>query len=295
MCPYDIIKGKTMKRTSLLVTALIASCILFPQFAFAGAWTLPKNNVWIEYYMKANWSKYDFGVDKSLNRKERNAFSYGLSIAPKIEYGLTDWITLLGGFEYKQSDYKEYHRPSSWGTYSKKSRAYTTIDFGTRVRFMEDPFVLSGQLKATFDTGEGHNKEPSLSDGNDSLEVRALIGKVFNDFAIPFYFNIESGYRLRNRNVSNDIPFFVEGGFWPFKWLLIKSEIDGYFLHGGTGGIKKEYAIWRIGPVFQLRGGENEITKAGKAFDIGFQYGLTFWGKNTAADQEAVMKVSAQF
>jgi len=283
-----------MKKTSLLLAALLISCVILPKLAFAGAWTLPKNNYWVEYYMKGNWSKYDFGEDRKLNRKNRGAFSYGMSIAPKVEYGLIDWITILGGFEYKQSNYKEYNRPDSWGSYVRKSNGITSVHFGARVRVMEDPFVLSGQIKSTFATGRGNDQEPTLSDGNDSLEFKALIGKTFETL-IPFYLSAESGYRFNNRRVANDIPFLLEGGFWPFNWLLIKTEVDGFWCHEATGTIQKEYAIWRIGPVFQLLGGQNEITKEGNAFDIGVQYGLTFWGKNTAADQEVVMKVSAQF
>ncbi|MFH1665252.1 MAG: hypothetical protein ABIA77_03795, partial [Candidatus Omnitrophota bacterium] len=96
------------------------------------------------------------------------------------------------------------------------------------------------------------------------------------------------------RDLCNFMPFFVEGGFWPVKWFLIKSEIDGVFCHDGTGKIEKEYAIWRIGPVFHLLSG-NDIMRQGKALDVALQYGLTFWGRNTSADQEFVIKVSAQF
>ncbi|MFH1309194.1 MAG: hypothetical protein ABIH85_00780, partial [Candidatus Omnitrophota bacterium] len=237
-----------MKKIFLILTLF---CITFPQLAFGGAWTLPKNNIWAEFYMKGNWSKYDFGSDRSLNRKDNGAFSYGMSIAPKIEYGLTDWITILGSFEYKEAHYKEYNRRSWWGPHRRKSHALTTVDFGTRVRFMEDPFVLSGQIKGILYTGDGKNKDPGLCDGNDAIDIRGLIGKKF-DWQIPCYLGAESGYRFKNRHVANDIPFFVEGGFWPFKWLLLKTEVDGYFSHGSTGSIKKEYAIWRIGPVFQL-------------------------------------------
>jgi hypothetical protein len=121
----------------------------------------------------------------------------------------------------------------------------------------------------------------------------------------------ESGYRWHNRDVPNSIPVYGEFGFWPWKWFLIKTEVDCYFSHSGTGKLNKDYAIWRIGPVLQLldllygskkgpsgppgSGIGNEITRSGRSFDIGVFYGNTFWGRNTGGEQEVVLKVSAQY
>jgi len=248
--------------------------------------------------MKGQWAKHDFGSNKDLHRKNNDARSWGWSMIPKFEYGVTDWFTVLGSIEYKEAKYKEYARNPAWGPYSVKNHGFTNVDLGGRVRFLEKPVVLSGQIKASCYTGydegkEGVARQPELGDRNDALDLRLLVGKKF-DTAIPFYFGAETGYRFKNRDVCNDIPFFVEGGFWPCDWLLIKSEIDGYWAHDITGKLEKEYAIWRIGPVFQLFGGD-DITRAGKSFDIGVQYGWTFWGRNTSADQELILKVSSQF
>lgn len=281
-----------MKKNKLFFV-LFLCCVAMPQLAFAGAWTLPQNKVWTEYSVKMNWSKYDFDSDRDIERKTRSAESWGWSTIPKMEFGFTNWFTLLGGLEYKESNYKEYNRPDEWGSYSVKSHGITSMDFGGKIRLLKDPVVVSTQIKTSFYSGKGYNESPQISDGNDAIDVRALIGKTF-DAEIPFYFGAETGYRFKNRHVCNDIPVFIEGGFWPLEWLLIKSEIDAYISHDGTGNIEKEYAIWRIGPVFQLLTGE-DVTRAEDAFNIGFQYGMVIWGRNTAADQEVVIKVAWQF
>ena len=298
----------------VLVLLLIA-CFIVPQIAFGGAWTLPRNNTWFEWYMKANWAKYDYDTDCSPTKKNNDARSWGWSMIPKAEYGVTDWFTLLGGLEYKEGKYKEYARNPAWNPYSVKNHAVTEVQVGGRVRLLEEPVVFSVQVKGFIYTGYVENdpdwvqEYPGLSDRCDMLEIRALVGKFFNT-RVPCYFGAETGYRFKNRGVANDVPFFVEGGFWPLKWLLIKSEVDGYWLSPDSNRrMKKGYAIWRIGPVIQLltiyhmltgvdvtsKEYTSDVTKEGYSFNVETQYGYTIWGANTSLDQEVVLKISAQF
>lgn len=295
---------------SLLILAI--SCFVLPQLAFAGAWTLPEGSMWIEQTVKYSFASDDFNTKHTMKSKSNGAESWTWGSITKAEYGVTNWLTLLTGVEYKESHYKEYERPSSWGKYDVSNHAFTTLDLGTKVRLLADPVVLSAQIKTSFYLGGkkytdplpggmfGHNSEdkPAISDGNDAVEFKMLVGKRFDTF-IPCYFGAETGYRLKNRHIPNDIPVFVEGGFWPLSWLLIKAELDSYFCHEGTGDLEKEYAIARIGPVFRLFGGgalgEYGVTREGSFLDLALQYGLTFWGKSTSADQEIVVKLSGQF
>ncbi len=295
-----------------IIAFLIIACFSIPQFAFAGAWTLPKNTVGLEQYMKVHWAKEDFGPDGDRRRFSRDARSWGWGMASKIEYGLLENLTLMGSMEYKEDKYKEYARPTNWGTYSVQNHGITNVDFGARLRLLEDPVVLSGQIKTSIyipyddlplsDVAEA----PELHDRNNSVELRGLIGKYF-DTAMPFYVGAEYGYRFKDHDVCNDIPFFIEVGCWPLDWLLLKTEIDGYWSHDGSGTKEEEYAIWRIGPSFQLltlydqlTGKEeisehDELAKKGQALNLELQYGNTIWGRNTTAYQEIVAKISARF
>jgi hypothetical protein len=299
-----------MKKT---IALLILACFILPQLAFGGAWTLPKNNIWMEYYMKWGWTNKFFNDDGALKRSATNPRAWGWGMSPKVEYGVTDWLTVLGGVEYKEAWWKEYSRPFNWGPYVRKNHGLSEVNFGAKARFLKKPVVASGQIKAYINTRRGYDindREPGISDGDDSIELRGLIGKKW-DTKIPFYMGFESGYRWHNRDVPNSIPVYGEFGFWPWKWFLIKTEVDCYFSHSGTGKLNKDYAIWRIGPVLQLldllygskkgpsgppgSGIGNEITRSGRSFDIGVFYGNTFWGRNTGGEQEVVLKVSAQY
>jgi len=297
---------------SILFFGLTA--FLFPQNAFGGAWTVPQYKVWGEYSFKWSWSKDDYGPgpDQQRDRKSNSARSWGWTMEPKLEYGVTDWFNLLFSMEYKEQKYKEYDRPPAWGPFRRKNHGLTSIKIGGKMRFLKDPLVVSGLLKVHIYPGYGNyngddpafRHQPSIGDGEDMLELRALFGKELyvpigqffgdSDYKLKCYGGLETGYRFKNRDVNNDIPFLIEGGIWPLKWLLVKTEVDGVWSHDGTGNVEKDYAIWRIGPVFQILAGD-AITKQGKMFNIEVQYGRTFWGRNTSDDQEIILKAQSQF
>jgi hypothetical protein len=173
---------------------------------------------------------------------------------------------------------------------------------------MDVPFVLSTQTKVSIYTGYGVNHgepgdksyQPSIGYGNDSVEQRMLIGKTFSvpltdTYKLPCYAGAEAGYRWNNRSVAGGWVWFLEGGFWPAPWLLIKSELDSYHSQFGTGKFPEAYGIWRIGGVWQVFGGDSILRQGNKLFNLEFDYGLTIWGKNTTAFQEFVCKVQTQF
>ncbi|MFH1553154.1 MAG: hypothetical protein ABID83_05935 [Candidatus Omnitrophota bacterium] len=292
-----------------IISLLVISCFILPQLAFAGAWTLPKNGVWADYSIKVQGARKQFNSKRESVWLLRGAQTWGWSMTPNVEYGITDWFTVLAKMEYKEAKYKEYERPPGWGPYSVKNHGLTDVQVGGKVRFLKDPFVLSGQIKGLIYTGyDDAAGQPGLSDRNNALELRGMVGKVFN-VPLPFYVGAETGYRFNSKQLCNDVPFFVEGGFWPVRWLLIKNEIDGYWCHDGTGNIEKEYAIWRVGPVIQLltiyhmmKGVDvtskeftSDVTRAGKSLNLEVYYGNTFWGRNTNDDQEVILKISGQF
>jgi hypothetical protein len=250
-------------------------------------------------YIKGWWAKEIFNGEWDRTRMSGNAWSWEYQVEPKFEFGVTDFLTALTSFSCFYSEYKEYDRPVTWGSYSVKNNGIKYVTAGGRMRFVEAPIVVSGQLKGFIYPGYDTTKAPAPGKGDDSLEARGLLGKTFaipllyKEWRLPAYIGIESGYRWRNKNVCNDIPFFIEGGCWPFKWLLVKAEIDGYKAHRGTGSDYEDYANWRVGGAYQVFG--DSTLREGTLFNIEVQYGQTFWGRNTTALQEIIFKIQTQF
>jgi hypothetical protein len=302
-----------------ILAAVLVGCLIAPQLAFGGAWTLPKGDVWMQQQMKWFWSKRDYDNNGDKTKLAQNARSWGWAMIPEVHYGITDWLDFLFKMEYKEAQYKEYARPNNWGTYSVKNHGLVSIEPGVKVRFLSEPMVLSGQF--TYSIWNKHYEDkpledvaekPGISDRSNYWDVRALAGKTW-DTAIPFYMGLEWGYRNHTRNIEDQMPLFYEVGIWPLKFLLIKTEIDCMFgMTGTTSGdnvLKKSWAIWRIGPAIELvtlydmlRGVDvsaenytNIVTRTGKSLNVEVQYGNTFWGRNTSDSQEVVFKVSTQF
>lgn len=299
-----------MKRRVILLTAVFLLISLYCiSNAFAGAWTVPKYKVWGEQYMKWDYARDMFNPEGKRKQigGDNNARSWEFVMEPKIEYGIRDDLNALFSLEYKEGHYKEYNRPDSWGSFARKNHGITNIKIGGKYRVFDKPVVFSVQGKFFIYPGYGifhgddpaYTNQPSIGYGDDAFELRALMGKTFDipftdKFKLPCYVGAETGYRWRTRHVCSDIPYFIEGGFWPRKWLLIKSEIDGYKCNPGTGSIKESYGIWRIGGVWQVFG-DSTLREGNKMFNLEFQYGMTLWGKNTNAYQEWVLKVQTQF
>jgi len=299
-----------MKKISGLIAIVVFTLIsLFSiENAFAGAWTVPKHKVWSEYYMKWNWGKEAYNTHWNKKKLSNDARSWEFVQEPKLEFGITDSLTALASMEHKAAHYKEYDRPAAWGPFTHTHSGVTAVKVGGRWRFMDVPFVMSTQTKVFIYPGYGidhgddpsYSNSPSIGRGDDAVEQRILIGKVFsvpiNDkYKLPCYWGAETGYRWRTKGVSGDIPYFIEGGFWPASWLLVKSELDGYICNPNSKGVEESYGIWRIGGVWQIFGGDSVLRQGSKLFNIEFQYGMSVWGMNSTAYQEWVCKVQTQF
>ena len=300
-----------MKKIIAGFIVALFSLLLLEQVAFAGAWTVPKNHVWAEWYQKFNWAKYDWDHEGHLDKKSNDGRSWGFSFEPKIEYGAYDWLNFLCSVvEYKQQYYKEYDRPANWGPFQRKNHGLTAVRLGAKIRVIDKPAVISFQTKVDLNpNGYGSNhdddpaftNQPEISDGETGIETRGLFGK---EFHLPFgwknkqikcYVGAEAGYRINaNSPLANQVPFFFETGFWLNRNLLINTELDGRWCHDATGSVKKEWAIWRVGCLWAVLGGD-PVEKQGKQFNVGFQYGFWAWGRDVSSDQELVIKVQTEF
>lgn len=317
-----------MRKAAIITASIFIIAATFcAQTAFAGAWTVPKHKVWSEYYTRWSYGKDSYNSDWKLTSTQssgvKNFRDIRFTQEPKLEFGVTDWLTALASVEFESARYKEYQRPTPSSDvyqegYTVKNRGCKAIKVGGRWRFMDKPFVLSTQTKVFIYPGYGINRgdkankgpavgayedleySPAIGYGNDSLEQRILIGKsgsfpVTKTYKLPWYGGAEAGYMWNNRTVASAFVYFLEGGVWPVPWLLLKTELDGYHSNFGTGKFGKVYGIWRIGGVWQVFGGDSILRQGNKLFNLEVDYGLTVWGKNTTAFQEFIFKVDTQF
>lgn len=293
----------------LLLTVL--TLLLSVEKLYAGAWTVPKHNVWGEYYMEWDYGKQEFNQDgkRQTLSQGKEGRSWGFDMEPKLEFGVTDWLTAMASVEYKEFHYKEYGRPAAWGPYEVKNHGVTAVRLGGRWRFLEDPVVMSFQTRVYIYPGYGINhgelndttaNQPGIGYGDTDVDERLMIGKTFKlnvtkNYSMYGYWGMEGGYLFRNRHVCSAIPYFVEFGIHPTKNILLETELDGIRSLKGTGSILSDYGIWRCGITYDVFGMDSVLRKGNKLFSVGFQYGMTIWGRNTTAYNEFILKTDTQF
>ena len=207
--------GLLLKPFHLTLLVLIVS-LVYPKWVWSGAWPRKKN----EIYLKAD--VYRFKSDEIFaakgNKKipgpdfcETGSNIYG-------EYGLTSVWTSIFSLNYKQLSTNVLGR-------TQETSGFGDLWLNVKRGLGEKVFVFSlqGGVKVPF--GYRKLEIPALGDGQIDLEIRGQAGKSLYPF--PGYLNAEIGYRKRNGDFSDEIPFLFEIGGNIGKRVWIKLLYDG--------------------------------------------------------------------
>ncbi len=248
-----------------------------------GAWGVPKKHCLLELY-----SKYYYHNSQFDNQGKKKRWGYGgkgseIQNEFKIDYGLSDNITVWVHIPFKEAYWKDDYNKS-------KTKGFGDIWLGGKYRFLDNPLVLSLALASKFPAGYNANDSPSLGNGQFDQEIMLLSAKAIHSF----YFRAESGYRWRNEEPADLIPYFLEIGYEPWDRILLKTDLDGVKSISGTGNVE-DYTKGVICILFTLRRGVNPFTKTKDQLGIELGYGETFIGKNASAASEVYTKILYYF
>lgn len=208
-----------MKRTAELwfgVWGLFAFSAVFAERLQAGAWVREKG----EAYSKLSIQRFgsDQIFDSKGNRKLPGPDYEEISTGFYGEYGLTPKWTGVLSLAHKSIDY-------TTPAVDTRVSGLTDLWVYAKRSLLNGPFVLSGQFGIKIPLGYDEANVPPLGDGQVDLEGKILLGKSFHPFA--GYGNIEVGYRKRNGDFSDEIPYAVEAGVNPLKSTLLKLTLSG--------------------------------------------------------------------
>lgn len=226
---------------------------------WAGAWTQPKGKLYTrlaysEY--EANRYFYQDGTTKAyapndVFKNQRRDFDYDEQTwSFYSEYGLLEDLTLIGSFDYKETEwtYQERGRKLVNGvmtTFSNgvdktaKTSGLADINVGLRYRLLAlDAGALS--LQALYKSGEAYDEKDQdlatdiqLGDGQDDIDVRLQFGHSLYPL-LPGYFNVEAGYRWRTQQYADEFVYLLEAGFDLSRALYVRTKLDGN-AHVGNG------------------------------------------------------------
>ena len=239
-----------------------------------GAWGLKKGQLYTEIYSKYYWHKYGFDAKGHKQRWAYGGEYYEIRREIKLEYGLTDRFTLM-----LSSPYKEAHWKDDFGKSTQKG--FVEIWPGIKYLLFNEPFVCSLQARAKFPLHYDEHATPALGRHQIDGEIKILTGQSWP--YLPGYTKLEFGFRGRNEEPANEIPYFFELGYNLNPRLILKTTIDGQKGLAHRGQIVEDWVKGTFGPIIKIT----------DVLNLEFGYGNTFAGKNSGASQEGYLAVSS--
>lgn len=220
----------------------------------------------------------------------------------KVEYGLYDQVNLLLSVPYKWARWEDIY-----GTLENDGVEFVGV--GAKLRLSEDyKKNPAASLQVKFETPGSYDKDepPSLGHGKSYLETRLMVGKIidrriFDTDLRLYHIEGEIGYRTLN----NKIPYFLEVGLQPTERMLVKGMIDGVIATSDIDRpptnselIQKKYEEYSkvMGEILISLSPNGAFgIKDVEGISVGFGYGYTFYGKNTAVGSEITLKLYYRF
>lgn len=289
--------------------------LIFPATLYAGAWTIDGKEVVVELYGKYYWAEKNYLNNGDVERMPDGGKYSEWREELKIDVGISNRVNVLFSVPYKSAEYE-----NDFNTFKQNGLADVVIGAKLMVLDEEDynkkqyaekyknyPTV-SLQVKYNFPAGYDETEPPALGDGKAEVEARVMVGKklgrkIFPGFALHTV-GAELGYRLRDSDLVNKVPFFAEANFELKKGFMLRGMVDGVFTVSGSDveptdeeRINKKYEEYAKAIVLIRYGDIVGVYNDDKASNLAFEagYGHTFWGKNTAVGSEIIFSISYKF
>ena len=136
---------------------------------WAGAWTVPKNRWYAEYFYRYFGSKKLFDSEGDSNRRPKAGLSEDIRNEWKLEYGVTDSFNVLASLPYISAHYRD-------DGIDLLRTGVGDIYVRTKFRMLQDPIVSSMQFSWKIPGAYDPKKNP-IGDGQFDFESRLLLSK----------------------------------------------------------------------------------------------------------------------
>lgn len=167
----------------LLAAALLLVPVLPAAPAWAGAWTVPKNRWYVEYFWRYFYSKHQYDASGDSSRRPTTGRFTDIRNELKLEYGLTDWWNLLASAPYISSHYRD-DNVDLLRTGVGDINLRTKFRVWNRPTMFKNPTVVSTQFGVKIPDAYDVNQDP-LGDGQWDLESRVMVSQAWQ-FRAPF-------------------------------------------------------------------------------------------------------------
>ncbi len=280
---------------------LLWLCLLLcPAQLFAGAWTLPRGQIWSKItFFQQNTNEWyisspEFTECESHNAGDRRPYRFNGEYDSKaffIEgfYGVTDRLDVgvqVPFFDQVFDDDTRIEPPSDAG--------FSDMRVFAKFNIMQNPALFTIKLGAKIPTGDFKNEDGLIpvGEGQWDFDFVAQLGRSF--WPLPLYGNVDVGYRVRRENeeILRD-----PGDEW-----LINAELGGNLTQQALLMLKMEMLRGKAGTVFGFKN-SSEIKRItylaptllydvgrGTAVEAGLRFSLN--GRNFPAGHQVTLGVS---
>lgn len=237
-------KNKTMKKF-IISTILLAGLILATDAANAGAWTRKRGRGYYElkfYFIRADqFYEPDGKIIAIPTLGEYTTSVYG-------EYGLNDWLTLMGEFPfYKHLTLNRQIGDRTGFVYfpGDSVNGIADAEIGVRLGLLRGgPTVISAGFKFGLPVGDNTQENGLLTgDGEFNQMLSLLLGHSF--YPAPMYFTSEIGVNNRTNGYSDEFRYEAELGYTFGRAFTLYVKMNGVepfrngddTVMGGMGGL----------------------------------------------------------
>ena len=276
-------------------------CVSGTPSAWAGAWTVPRHRMYVEYFTRYFGAKKDFDAYGHSRRKPKTAAFSDIRHELKLEYGLTDAITLLASAPYQSSHYRDDNT-------DLLTTGVGDIYLRTKFRVLQDPVVSSVQFSWKISGAYDRRESPALGDGQFDFESRLLVSRSFlyapyqvsnteTRYAGVAFVNAEGGFTARYGAPANEFPIYLEAGVTPVPHFMVVWTVESVLSVRSTHEQIEDFAKWGVRGIWNVWGnGFDSIFRSGHpTVNLELGYNDVFAGRNTADAFEVFGKVGVSF
>lgn len=232
---------------SFSIAAFAAGCV------FAGAWTLPEGKG--QAVATSTYTKSTRAFDDDGDLVRTPTFSK-FEASLLLEYGLTDWLTLMLQPQFVHYDIAPPTDAETTGP------GFTEI--GARARLWSNATdVFSAQVVGRIPGRHGESNPAEAGYTDPELDMRLLYGHSFMVRGMAAYIDAQAGYRVRFDDPTNELRLDLTFGIRPRERLLLLAQSFNTISDGSAAGIFEDgrehkvqlSAVWSLNEAWAVQVG----------------------------------------
>jgi protein XagA len=245
--------GGTVAKSRMRL-ALLLGAALMPQPALGGAWTLQGGTGQVVVTGTASQATEAFDGGGRLQGTARYS---KVEVQTLLEYGISDWLTLMLAPGLQAVDV---------GAPVDASRAgFGYSEFGARAMLLRNAnWVLSGQATMRVPGTSDTTNSAAIGYTGAEIDIRGLFGMSFEAFAMPAFVDVQLAQRFRTGDPPDETRLDLTFGLRTSqRWLVLAQSFNVISQGAGASALFPSYnyhklqlsALYELTPQWALQGG----------------------------------------